>query len=205
MPVQVWVPGFTPDGLIVLSCKGAPYAIAGEGDLCALFHCVSCRHVFYPSSPDTKARGSIGRVFQSHQVRVTPSCTTLRPLPPLLAARHKRAVLRSRPPALSALSCRDRTPPQLTPLPPCVQPEVCANISGAPSAVFHRAVAARQCMLHSLCVLPLWVPAISRRAPVAVLEVLQPDPQPDFDLLCKQARPPLRMLIIALMFICSQC
>lgn len=67
--MQIWVPGFTADGLIALSCRGAPYAIAGEGDLCALFHCVSCRHIFYPSSPNPKDRGSIGRVFQSRRVR----------------------------------------------------------------------------------------------------------------------------------------
>lgn len=67
--LQVWLPGFTPDGLIALSCQGAPYAIAGEDDFCALFRCVSCRHTFYPSAPDAQQRGSIGRVFQSHRVR----------------------------------------------------------------------------------------------------------------------------------------
>lgn len=70
----------------------------------------------------------------------------------------------------------------------CLQPEVCSNMSGAPPELYHRAAAARQCLLHSLCVLPLWLPAVSRQAPVAVLEVLQPDPQPDFDLLYSQVR-----------------
>lgn len=67
--VQVWLPGFTREGLIALTCAGAPYSIAGEGDLCALFRCVSCRYLFHPTSPDPKQRGSIGRVFVSHRVR----------------------------------------------------------------------------------------------------------------------------------------
>lgn len=67
-----------------------------------------------------------------------------------------------------------------------MQPEVCSNIASAPAAVFHRADAARHCLLHSLCVVPLWLPAVSRQAPVAVVEVLQPDPQPNFELLCEQ-------------------
>lgn len=78
----------------------------------------------------------------------------------------------------------------------CLQPEVCSNISGAPSDVFHRASAARKCMLHSLCVLPLWLPAVSTQAPVAVLEVLQPDPQPDFDQLCIQVRFVVNALLL---------
>ena len=74
----------------------------------------------------------------------------------------------------------------LTRLP--VQPEVCSNISGAPSNLYHRADAARQCHMHSLCILPLFMPSVTRKAPIAVLEVLQPDPQPDFAILSNIVR-----------------
>ena len=66
--MQVWVPGFNNEGLVLLSCRDAPYAVAGEGDMCANFRCISTRHVFYPSMADPNKRGSIGRVFKSHKV-----------------------------------------------------------------------------------------------------------------------------------------
>lgn len=62
-----------------------------------------------------------------------------------------------------------------------VQPEICSNISTAPVELYHRVLEAKQCLLHSLCVLPLWMPEISRTAPVAVLEILQPETQPNFE------------------------
>jgi hypothetical protein len=47
---------------------------------------------------------------------------------------------------------------------------------------------AKQCQLHSLCVLPLWMPEITQKAPVAVLEILQPETQPDFESLHELVR-----------------
>ena len=69
-----------------------------------------------------------------------------------------------------------------------MQLEVCSDVSRIPPDVYHRAEAARDCKLHSLCVLPMWIPAVSQKAPIAVLELLQPEPQPDFELLCEQVR-----------------
>lgn len=63
------------------------------------------------------------------------------------------------------------------------QAEICSNIASAPAEVYHRADAARRCLLHTLCVMPIWVAAVSSKAPVAVLEILQPDTQPDFEAL----------------------
>lgn len=139
---QIWLPGFTGEGLIALTCAGAPYSIAGEGDLCALFRCVSCRYLFHPTSPDPKQRGSIGRVFVSHR------------------------------------------------------PEICSNISTAPVELYHRVLEAKQCLLHSLCVLPLWMPDITQNAPVAVLEILQPETQPDFESLHELACTALKDVTI---------
>lgn len=62
-----------------------------------------------------------------------------------------------------------------------MQPEICSNISTAPVELYHRAHEARQCLLHSLCVMPVWIPEVTRKAPVCVLEILQPETQPDFD------------------------
>eukprot|EP00892_Ulva_mutabilis_P001463 jgi/Ulvmu1/11317/UM074_0032.1 len=140
---QIWIPGFTSEGLIALTCAGAPYAIAGEGDLCALFRCVSCRYMFRPTSPDPRQRGSIGRVFHSHR------------------------------------------------------PEICSNIGSAPVEIYHRVREASQCLMHSLCVMPVWIPAITRTAPVAVLEILQPDPQPDFEALHALAAHAFRDVTVA--------
>jgi hypothetical protein len=69
-----------------------------------------------------------------------------------------------------------------------VQLEICSDISRIPKDVYHRADAARDCLMHSLAVLPIWMPSISRTAPIAVLELLQPDPQPDFEALCQHVR-----------------
>ena len=72
-----------------------------------------------------------------------------------------------------------------------MQPEICSNISTAPVELYHRAREARQCLLHSLCVMPIWMPEVTRKAPVCVLEILQPETQPDFDslheLVCSRA------------------
>jgi hypothetical protein len=65
----------------------------------------------------------------------------------------------------------------------CMQPEICSNIGNAPIDLYHRVQEARKCLLHSLCVMPLWIPSITVKAPVAVLEILQPDTQPDFETL----------------------
>jgi hypothetical protein len=70
----------------------------------------------------------------------------------------------------------------------CVQPEICSNIGTAPVELYHRVREAKQCQLHSLCVLPLWMPEITRNAPVAVLEILQPETQPDFESLHELVR-----------------
>lgn len=70
----------------------------------------------------------------------------------------------------------------------CMQPEICSNISTAPVELYHRVLEAKQCLLHSLCVLPLWMPDITQNAPVAVLEILQPETQPDFESLHELVR-----------------
>jgi hypothetical protein len=70
-----------------------------------------------------------------------------------------------------------------------VQPEICSNISTAPVELYHRVQEAQQCLLHSLCVLPLWMPEITQKAPVAVLEILQPETQPDFESLHELVSP----------------
>jgi hypothetical protein len=64
-----------------------------------------------------------------------------------------------------------------------VQPEVCSNVSEAPLHLYHRAREAKQCMLRAMYVMPLWMPEITKNAPMAVLEVLQPDAQADFEYL----------------------
>jgi hypothetical protein len=81
------------------------------------------------------------------------------------------------PPQLSNIICAS------------VQPEICSNIGTAPVELYHRVLEAKQCLLHSLCVLPLWMPEITTKAPVAVLEILQPETQPNFESLHELVRP----------------
>ncbi|KAF8067127.1 NLP6 [Scenedesmus sp. PABB004] len=63
--VQVWMPDVTADGSVVLSAQGLPFAIAGVGDLLALFRCVSCRYRFSTDVTRPGLMGAIGRVYSS--------------------------------------------------------------------------------------------------------------------------------------------
>eukprot|EP00878_Enallax_costatus_P033847 GHUV01037420.1.p1 GENE.GHUV01037420.1~~GHUV01037420.1.p1 ORF type:complete len:126 (+),score=7.86 GHUV01037420.1:189-566(+) len=66
--VQVWMPEVTADGSMVLSAQGLPFAIAGVGDLLALFRCVSCRYRFSTDVTRPALMGAIGRVYSSCEV-----------------------------------------------------------------------------------------------------------------------------------------
>eukprot|EP00775_Hariotina_reticulata_P002477 gene2477-2781_t len=63
--VQVWMPEVCADGSVVLSAQGLPFAIAGIGDLLALFRCVSCRYRFSTDITRPSLMGAIGRVYSS--------------------------------------------------------------------------------------------------------------------------------------------
>lgn len=49
--------------------QGLPFAIAGVGDLLALFRCVSCRYRFTTDVTRPALMGAIGRVYSSCEVR----------------------------------------------------------------------------------------------------------------------------------------
>lgn len=69
-----------------------------------------------------------------------------------------------------------------------MQPEVCSNIGEASTHIFHRAREAKECALRSMCTMPLWMPEITKNAPMAVIEILQPERQPDFGFLFEVVR-----------------
>ena len=69
-----------------------------------------------------------------------------------------------------------------------MQPELTNDVQNFPKDMYLRVQEAQTCGMHSLCVVPLWMPEISRSAPVAILEVLQPDEQPSFDELMAKVR-----------------
>jgi hypothetical protein len=48
--------------------QGLPFAIAGVGDLLALFRCVSCRYRFSTDATRPALMGAIGRVYSSCEV-----------------------------------------------------------------------------------------------------------------------------------------
>lgn len=51
--------------------QGLPFAIAGVGDLLALFRCVSCRYRFSTDVTRPAVMGAIGRVYSSCEVSAT--------------------------------------------------------------------------------------------------------------------------------------
>ncbi|MEW5317724.1 MAG: hypothetical protein WDW38_009003 [Sanguina aurantia] len=65
--VQVWMPEACPDGSMVLTAQGLPFAVAGVGDLLALFRCVSVRYRFSSDVMKPALMGAIGRVYSSHE------------------------------------------------------------------------------------------------------------------------------------------
>ena len=48
--------------------KGLPFAVAGVGDLLALFRCVSCRYRFATDAMKPALMGAIGRVYTTCEV-----------------------------------------------------------------------------------------------------------------------------------------
>lgn len=63
--VQVWMPEMHSDGSMYLGAQGLPFAVAGVGDLLALFRCVSCRYRFSTDVMKPSLMGAIGRVYAS--------------------------------------------------------------------------------------------------------------------------------------------
>lgn len=63
------MPEACPDGSMVLTAQGLPFAVAGVGDLLALFRCVSVRYRFSSDVMKPALMGAIGRVYSSHEVR----------------------------------------------------------------------------------------------------------------------------------------
>ena len=56
-------------GYAVSCCQGLPFAVAGVGDLIALFRCISCRYNFSTTTNAPDLLGAPGRVFATGEVR----------------------------------------------------------------------------------------------------------------------------------------
>ena len=52
-----------------VSAQGLPYAVAGVGDLLALFRCISCKYTFSTTTEVPALLGAPGRVFATGEVR----------------------------------------------------------------------------------------------------------------------------------------
>jgi hypothetical protein len=53
-----------------VSAQGLPYAVAGVGDLLALFRCISCKYTFSTTTDVPDLLGAPGRVFATGEVRL---------------------------------------------------------------------------------------------------------------------------------------
>ena len=54
----------------VVAAQGLPYAVAGVGDLLALFRCISCKYTFSTTTDVPDLLGAPGRVFATGEVTV---------------------------------------------------------------------------------------------------------------------------------------
>jgi len=68
--IQVWLPELGGNNRTVLSTQGLPYAVAGIGDLLALFRCISCRFSFSTDIMQPRLLGAIGRVYTTSEPEV---------------------------------------------------------------------------------------------------------------------------------------
>jgi len=68
--IQVWLPEVSGNNRTVLSTQGLPYAVAGVGDLLALFRCISCRFSFSTDIMQPRLLGAIGRVYTTSEPEV---------------------------------------------------------------------------------------------------------------------------------------
>ncbi len=48
--------------------QGLPYAVAGVGDMLALFRCISCKYTFSTSTDVPDLLGAPGRIFATGEV-----------------------------------------------------------------------------------------------------------------------------------------
>ncbi len=49
--------------------QGLPYAVAGVGDMLALFRCISCKYTFSTTTDVPDLLGAPGRIFATGEVR----------------------------------------------------------------------------------------------------------------------------------------
>eukprot|EP00210_Caulerpa_lentillifera_P000873 g844.t1 len=68
--IQVWLPEVSGNSKTVLSTQGLPYAVAGVGDLLALFRCISCRFSFSTDVMQPRLLGAIGRVYTTSEPEI---------------------------------------------------------------------------------------------------------------------------------------
>ena len=62
---------------VCLWLQGLPYAVAGVGDLLALFRCISCRFSFSTDIMQPRLLGAIGRVYTTSEVTLVALSTRL--------------------------------------------------------------------------------------------------------------------------------
>ncbi len=62
---------------VVSCCQGLPFAVAGVGDLIALFRCISCRYNFSTTTNAPDLLGAPGRVFATGEVCAGVAARTL--------------------------------------------------------------------------------------------------------------------------------
>jgi hypothetical protein len=181
--------------------QGLPFALAGVGDLLALFRCVSCRYRFSTDTSKPELMGAIGRVFVGCEVRLRCSPAPRPPTPQNHAHTPRTRGLRSAqdckpgavqdpggggrgachplghaPLASPAASNPDspfRSPlPPASPASPPPQPEMTNNLQKYDKQVYLRVSEAQRCRVHSTLVMPVFACPNRQRA-VAVCELVQ--------------------------------
>ena len=62
-----------PSAEEVSLAQGLPYAVAGVGDMLALFRCISCKYTFSTTTDVSDLLGAPGRIFATGEVRAVAS------------------------------------------------------------------------------------------------------------------------------------
>ena len=136
------------------AAQGLPYAVAGIGDMLALFRCISCKYTFSTTTDVADLLGAPGRVFATGEVRAVvgpaiEACTTLR--------MHRSGLRRPLGGGLDNGCALDRT----TGTPcwnlcvdehdracvSCSQPEFLSDVQQCSKAVYMRVEEATQCAI----------------------------------------------------------
>jgi hypothetical protein len=157
----------------LLSTQGLPFAVAGVGDLLALFRCVSVRYRFCTGAQQRwlqREHRCVLGILDRPDLNLTPRCWP-----------HAPADL-MRPTLMGAIGRVYST----------LEPEMSHNVQRYDKQIYLRVSEAQRCRVHSTLILPVFA-CESRSTPLAVFELVQGDRDVTFPVVLSQLTSALRV------------